>query len=344
MTQREHEYSEIQSSVLEFISGGSGEFAALACSIYAFQFRHNVIYRKFCEARGLGEKIADWAIIPPVPQQAFKSSVLTTFPNKTAVAEFRTSGTTGEGYGSHFFQDLSLYDAAIQFGWKNLELPALQKFVLTPSPRHAPHSSLSYMMGSLVQNNDDAFFWEENALEEARLRKEVKQAVEAGKPVLLLGTALAFLNLMEKSRQPLMLPPGSYLLETGGYKGSGRDLAKNDFYAQLSAFFSLSIDKMINEYGMTELSSQFYAFGLDQPHQSGKWIRHRIIDPLTNQPVGLGETGILQLFDLANVGSVLAVQTEDLAIARDGGFILLGRDPAATARGCSRSADELLNR
>ena len=52
---------------------------------------------------------------------------------------------------------------------------------------------------------------------------------------------------------------------------------------------------------------------------------------------------MVRLFDLANLGSVLAIQTQDLAVAReDGTFELLGRDPAALPRGCSRAADEML--
>jgi hypothetical protein len=48
-----------------------------------------------------------------------------------------------------------------------------------------------------------------------------------------------------------------------------------------------------------------------------------------------GERGRLRLFDLANVWSVLAVQTEDVAIRRGDGFELLGRAAAAEPRGCS---------
>ena len=48
-----------------------------------------------------------------------------------------------------------------------------------------------------------------------------------------------------------------------------------------------------------------------------------------------GETGLLRIFDLANVFSVMAVQTEDLAVRRGDGFELLGRAELAEARGCS---------
>jgi hypothetical protein len=67
-----------------------------------------------------------------------------------------------------------------------------------------------------------------------------------------------------------------------------------------------------------------------------------VIDPETGDECSDGETGVLRVFDLANVGSCCVLQTRDLAIRRDAHFELIGRDPAALPRGCSRSADEIL--
>ena len=44
------------------------------------------------------------------------------------------------------------------------------------------------------------------------------------------------------------------------------------------------------------------------------------------------------MFDLANVRSVLAIQTEDLAVRRGTGFDLVGRAQMAEPRGCSLRA------
>jgi hypothetical protein len=38
---------------------------------------------------------------------------------------------------------------------------------------------------------------------------------------------------------------------------------------------------------------------------------------------------VLRIIDLANVGSVLAIQTADVAVRTEDGFLLIGRDPAA---------------
>ena len=129
-------------------------------------------------------------------------------------------------------------------------------------------------------------------------------------------------------------------METGGYKGSGREVPKRELYAMFTGHLGIPPDDVINEYGMTELSSQFYTRGLGGMHEGPPWLRAVVIDPETGGEVAVGETGVLRIFDLANLGSVMAVETQDLAVRCERGFELLGRDPAALPRGCSRAADE----
>jgi hypothetical protein len=69
-----------------------------------------------------------------------------------------------------------------------------------------------------------------------------------------------------------------------------------------------------------------------------------VTDPVTLEEVAEGETGILLIYDAANVGSVVGIRTQDLAVKRGDAFALLGRDPAALPRGCSRAADEWMSR
>jgi hypothetical protein len=68
------------------------------------------------------------------------------------------------------------------------------------------------------------------------------------------------------------------------------------------------------------------------------WARVRIVSPETGREVADGETGLLRVFDLANVFSVLAIQTEDLAVRRGERFELIGRAALAEPRGCSLMA------
>jgi len=95
---------------------------------------------------------------------------------------------------------------------------------------------------------------------------------------------------------------------------------------------------------MSELSSQAYDTVVGQsspaPHAPRRfrfspWTRVQIVSPETGREVVEGETGLIRVFDLANVASVLAVQTEDLAIRRGDGFEFIGRATGAEPRGCS---------
>ncbi|MRI16299.1 AMP-binding protein, partial [Vibrio cholerae] len=132
------------------------------------------------------------------------------------------------------------------------------------------------------------------------------------------------------------LPPGSRLLDTGGYKGQSRELPLEAFYAELSQALGVPREHCVNMYGMTELSTQFYDDGnasVPSVKSGPHWIRSRLVDPVTGRDVPAGERGILVHCDLANVNSVTTILTEDVGLWADGGFLLLGRAEGAQAKG-----------
>jgi hypothetical protein len=98
---------------------------------------------------------------------------------------------------------------------------------------------------------------------------------------------------------------------------------------------------------MCELASQFYEPSLvtgvpSRTKRVPPWVRTRAVDLETLADVASGEPGALVYYDLANTGSVLAVQTSDSGRLCEAGFEVLGRLPGAEARGCSIAADALL--
>ena len=104
---------------------------------------------------------------------------------------------------------------------------------------------------------------------------------------------------------------------------------------------------IVREFGMSELSSQAYDHiaGAEPNAEHAPfiyhfppWTRVRIVSPENGQEVDEGETGLIRVYDLANVCSVLAVQTEDLGVRRADGFELIGRATSAEPRGCSLMA------
>ena len=74
------------------------------------------------------------------------------------------------------------------------------------------------------------------------------------------------------------------------------------------------------------------------------WVRVSAVDPASLEPVAPGEIGIPRFVDLANVDSVVAVQTADRVRLTGDGVELLGRLPGAPPRGCSIAVDEMLGR
>ena len=333
----------LEAEILRFLSEPAEEgFASLALAIFNYQRRENTVYAKYCQFLGTPEQVESWKGIPAVPQIAFKRHEFRSFPRPQTKTEFRTSGTTGEGHGKHFFPSLRLYEAAVQRGWDYFRLPRSRMLLLMQNSEDAPFSSLSRMGGILAEFQPDRFFiTKDGSFELDRLRSQI---VDREEPVILFGTALAFLHLLEKAPDHhLKLPLGSLAMETGGFKGSGREISKKDLYHSLSLHLGIPVDSIWNEYGMTELSSQFYSHGVGRSHRAPPWMRFQIVDPETSEEATPGKMGLLRIVDLANLWSALAVLTQDLAIAQpDGGFLLLGRDPAALPRGCSRAMDELI--
>lgn len=319
--------------------------------VISFQAEHNQPLKKFWQAKEFrAEDCTHWSEAPFLVTDAFKETdfPLITFPTSEISGKFLTSGTTQGRRGAHFHRCTQLYETSLWAGWNLEQLPTQNLYFLTPPPSETPESSLIHMFGTLNQHtkaltttvaNEDAFII--NTAGEINW-DTLDNALDKNEPLMLLGPALAHLSLM-RQRPKLPLPPGSKLLETGGYKGSSISLSKTEFYEQLTQFYAIHTDRIVNEYGMTELSTPAYASNIHGRHRLPHWAKAITIDPVTGTPSKQNQPGYLCLFDLANLESVAAIRTQDYAITHpDGSFTLIGRDPKAIKRGCSLSSEELL--
>ncbi len=340
-------------------------FNALALALFNHQFALNLPYRRYCESLGRHPGDVDhWAQIPAAPTTAFKDADLTTLRPAARTAVFHSSGTTEQRPSRHFHNaaTLALYEASLwpmfqgAMGLPSLPSSALgpdagfTPVILMPTPAEAPHSSLVYMMETVRRRlgAPPSVFAGAAAAENGRaLKLFVQSKIQNPKSkILLLGTAIAFVHWLDAIRS-LPLPPGSRVMETGGYKGRTREVPHEELHAQISAKLGVPRPAIISEYGMCELSSQFYTRSTPATQRSTlhaprstiftgpPWVRVRVIDPETGREAREGGQGLVCIFDLANRGSVLAVQTEDVGVRRGHGFELLGRAPQAEVRGCS---------
>ena len=332
----------------DFQAHADVEFNGLALMLFTLQFEHNPAYRKFCEARKISpSSVTHWTQIPAVPTSAFKELELTSLPSDKRPRVFHSSGTTGQTPSRHFHnaESLAVYEASL-LAWFRFNVPPEKNLaVLTPSPNAAPNSSLVHMfetirrdfcapessfLGALAGDGSWTLNFEStiNALE---------NGVRSNQRIMVLGTAFSFMHLLDHlaaKNLRLKLPAGSRVMETGGYKNRSRVLPKAELHELITDRLSVPPTHILCEYGMSELSSQAYDTGLRHFHFP-PWSRAQIISPETGHEVRAGETGLLRIFDLANTFSVMAIQTEDLAIRRGDGFELIGRAESAEARGCS---------
>ena len=343
-------------------SKNDDRFEQLALDLFAFQYEHCMPYRQLCQARGVTpKKGARWQSIPAVPSTAFKEFALRCFDEAGTLHHFVTSGTTTPQVGTLYLDTLELYEASLRASFQRHMLPDLQELggtirtrILAPSPEEAPHSSLSHMFDAALRHWGDArsgFDVQGGQLDAKTVYAEIEAAIAEDIPLLLCGTSFAFVHLLDAmaaSSKKFVLPPNSRLLETGGYKGRSRQLPREELVRELSQKLGLPPRQILNQYGMTECGSQFYDSNLLHPNNptcklSPPWVRVRLIDPETLEEATPGEPGLIVIYDLANTGSVLALQTADLGRTRGQGFEVLGRITDAETRGCSVGADLLLS-
>jgi len=327
------------------------DFGDLALRICAHQLRYNAPYAHYCASLGvsLDRLPSNWMSIPPVPAAAFREAALCTFDPGAAALTFRTSGTTAKASGLHYMEYATLYDAALLagFGDRFADVPMehVPFMLLVPDPASHPHSSLGYMMQRVARtygNGKREWYVDGNSLDIDRFLRDAQTAGASGRPVFVASTAFALVALIDGLRERavrLELPAGSAIMETGGFKGRIRSIAREQFYRDLEETFGVPQSAIVSEYGMTELSSQYYDDGRGVK-RGPPWLRSYAVDE-NGKHVPAGVVGALVHVDLANRSSCIAIQTEDLGAVADGGVILIGRDQGAELRGCSLDAESL---
>jgi hypothetical protein len=344
------------------------DFNDLALRIFEYQLRHNEPYARYAGSLGWSTSRlpSSWHEIPAVPTAAYKEAVLATFDVSKAQLVFVTSGTTQGVGGRHYMETSALYDAALIAGFDRFVLPddaRLRYLHLVPNPAERPESSLGYMMhrvSTLRGNGATGWYIRGDDLLVDAFLADAEDAVARDEPVCIAGTAFALVHLLDAMRardRRLALPGGSRIMETGGFKGRSRMVGRDALYDELCERFGCARDTVIAEYGMTELTSQYYdvvlrlrasRFAQDDRKsmrlkQGPPWLRPRVVGP-DGATLPNGTVGALVHVDLGNRSSCVAIQTEDLGVQLDEGLVLIGREQGAALRGCSLDAEDLIAR
>jgi hypothetical protein len=340
-------------AILAAITNGPAEpFDDLARAAFAFQYERIPALRDLADRRGIAPAaIRSWRAVPMVPVAAFRRLELAA---GQPVELFRSSGTSGGERSVHHHPFPGLYRAAIDASFPAFCLPHGGRppmLALVPPRSQVTDSSLGFMVDHLLTRFGDprsAYAFGPHGVEAAAARSWLAARQRDQAPVMLLATAFALVDLLAAlARYGLRfrLAPGSTLFLTGGFKGRQREHTLAELAAGVAEALALPAEGIVEEYGMTELTSQGYTRTLlggppglfVLPH----WMRFRVLDPESLEELPPGEPGLLALFDLANLGSAVHLLTEDLALAEGEGFRLAGRAAGAQLRGCSLTVEEL---
>ena len=343
--------------VRAFIDDSEGDcFDTLARDIARYQRQQVPAVARLAAAMGASENAA--AGLVAMPCDAFRARRIAAHPASCDERRFRTSGTTQAQQGEHPMRTTATYThAALRWArhWLFPDTLELGMVVLAPHEKQAPHSSLSFMLARFADElrGPSSWHWRDDELDLASLRAAVASQQQ---PLLLAGTSFAFVHACDQlAADPLRLPPGSRVMQTGGFKGRSRSVDASVLRRAIAHGFGVPVSHIVGEYGMTELSSQLYqgclrnALDLSAVVHVGSyhpppWVRVDAVGPNSLEVLARGQVGICRVVDLANVDSSLAIQTNDRVMVLDDGSVeLLGRQPGAVPRGCSLALEHLLS-
>lgn len=353
---------------------GSARFEDLAREAFAYQVERVPPLAALAAARGVSPSaVTEWRDVPAVPALAFKTVDLSPRGGDAPgpVETFRSSGTTGRARSVHRHPFPDLYRAVIDASFPRYGLPgapadgAVPMLSLIPPRRDLPDSSLSFMVDHVMRRwggfdragraGESAYAFGGGGLDPEAADRWLARRARDGRPGLVLATAFAlatWLERLEATGVRRRLPEGTVLFETGGFKGRTRELRRDELLRRVEERLGVPPERVVREYGMTELTSQLYtdvlAGGDPDLFVPPHWVRVRILDPETLAESPPGETGLIAVFDLANLSSAVHVLTEDLGalaqapgVGEPHGLRLHGRAADAELRGCSLTAEEL---
>lgn len=309
------------------------DFERIALQIFQYQSVENETYKNYLLLLGKkAETIRHTAEIPFLPISFFKSNKIISGDNPTSSLYFESSGTTQNSLSRHYVPDPEVYRHSLIKGFTSVYgKPEDYVFLaLLPTYLDNPHSSLIYMMDQLMKqsNNSLSGYYKDNF---DGLAKQIQVCKSQNKKIFLWGVTYALLSFADFFQD--QLTNDDVLLETGGMKGKGKELVREELHSILKHKFG--VKTIHSEYGMTELLSQAYSTDSIVFH-SPPWMRiyiRDVYDPF--QMMSDSQTGAINVIDLANIHSCSFIATDDLGKKNKTGFEVLGRIDYSDIRGCN---------
>jgi hypothetical protein len=322
---------EIRQSVFNISDDES--FNELALKIFRFQYETNAIYHEFSDLLRKDPRNTNHHLqVPFLPISLFRDQKIISGDGASYEKIFTSSGTTGSTPSQHYIKDLKLYEESFTGSFKLFygEPEKFRFLALLPGYLERQGSSLVYMLDYLIRKtnrNGSGFFLHDMA----SLKEQLQENLDNSVRTMLFGASYALLDFAEKFPADIS---GVTVMETGGMKGRRKEMIREELHKILCR--RLNVESIHSEYGMTELLSQAYSSGKGI-YRIPPWMKILIRD--VNDPLQLlsyGQTGGINIIDLANIYSCSFIATQDLGILHeDSSFEVVGRFDDSDARGCN---------
>ena len=210
-------------------------FGKLALDIFRYQSSSNIVYRNFTELLGIDrESVVSFSDIPFLPVEFFKDHKVIT-GEKEPVIVFESSRTTGSVPAKHYIIDPGLYLGSLlsSFGMFYGDPASFIIAALLPSYSERGNSSLVYMVNRLIEKSGHELSGFYNNDAEA-LITNINKAKRTGEKVILIGVSFALLDIAERYSPDFS---GVTIMETGGMKGSRKEITRQELHSFLNAGF-----------------------------------------------------------------------------------------------------------
>lgn len=308
-------------------------FEEFAMEIFQWQVACNPLYKSYVSyLKRDASAIHRLEDVPFLPIEFFKGHTIKTDVWSDSLI-FSSSGTTGSTPSYHHLDSPWFYEELTTLLFEEVYGP-LKEFhiiALLPSYLERSGSSLIHMADHFIRKTGSSysgFFLREDE----KLRGTLEELSGAPGKKLLLGVTFALLGLAGKGDIDLS---DFIVMETGGMKGRGRELTRDELHSVLKK--GLNVSSVHSEYGMTELMSQAYAPGAGQFTEpfSLKVMVRDVNDPFSF--FSEKKTGGLNIVDLGNLHSCCFIETKDLGrkTGESRKFEVLGRFDNSDIRGCN---------
>jgi phenylacetate-coenzyme A ligase PaaK-like adenylate-forming protein len=316
-----------------FSIGSEQDFLEQTLAVFQHQYTSTEIYRRWVDLlRVDASKVSAIEEIPFLPIEFFKKFKIADSQINPNTLFFKSSATTSQTPAQHYVTDVEVYKRSFLLAFER-EYGAVNDYcilALLPSYLQRGGSSLVYMFDELITRSNHPYsgFFLNNVDELIAIIKSLNNTKQK---VLLIGVSYALMDLCDKG---IHLGENFILMETGGMKGTRKELLKEELHAYLKKGFH--IKNVQSEYGMTELLSQAYS-KKDGLFKSPPWLKFLVRE--VDDPLKLrhdNKTGGINVIDLANLHSCSFIATKDLGrITKEGYLELMGRYDHSDVRGCN---------